>query len=412
MEHIVNLAAPQDVIGADRVLYLERRAAVLRGINRTSVYVKKKDDGASKLRSLGYAVAAALAHVLVAMLVLYPTEGWTWLDCAYFCIVTMTTVGYGDLTPKTHAGKITSMILSVSGLVTVTATLNSLINRIAKETKERELIESLKRLDEAVANEKSPRADGDDSGESFIASVAQSLNTAARGRWRVLRWVSGTRSSESGGMESVECGQSLARCVRSALQWLAPVRPVLDWTTVNLGPLLGALAAGACVGRFAEGWSTFDSVYYSLISILTVGFGDFSPSSTSGRVLCTLFLPVACGAAVSSIGALSAAVVQLRDKLFDASSGLDTQIRRMESLMENQGLNGLQPVITETDYFAATLLELELVDAETVAKIRAQFYRLDKCACHLERHTAPCILTTVAHAGTDLAISTETTTAS
>jgi predicted membrane protein len=33
------------------------------------------------------------------------TEQWTWLDAIYFCVVTLATVGYGDLSPTTAWGK-------------------------------------------------------------------------------------------------------------------------------------------------------------------------------------------------------------------------------------------------------------------------------------------------------------------
>lgn len=40
-------------------------------------------------------------------------EGWAWLDAAYFSVATMSTVGYGDLAPKTDAGKIFTMVYIV-----------------------------------------------------------------------------------------------------------------------------------------------------------------------------------------------------------------------------------------------------------------------------------------------------------
>ncbi|MBN8702340.1 MAG: two pore domain potassium channel family protein [Bacteroidetes bacterium] len=43
-------------------------------------------------------------------------EGWSILDSVYFCVITLTTIGYGDLTPKTDIGKIFNMIYIVIGL--------------------------------------------------------------------------------------------------------------------------------------------------------------------------------------------------------------------------------------------------------------------------------------------------------
>ena len=43
-------------------------------------------------------------------------EGWSWLDSLYFSVVTLTTVGYGDLSPQTAVGKIFTMIYIILGL--------------------------------------------------------------------------------------------------------------------------------------------------------------------------------------------------------------------------------------------------------------------------------------------------------
>ncbi|MBI1257739.1 MAG: two pore domain potassium channel family protein [Chloroflexi bacterium] len=55
--------------------------------------------------------------VLISGMVFYhAVEGWTWLDSLYFSVITLTTVGYGDLTPKTDAGKMFTMIYIFIGL--------------------------------------------------------------------------------------------------------------------------------------------------------------------------------------------------------------------------------------------------------------------------------------------------------
>ncbi len=43
-------------------------------------------------------------------------EGWRWLDALYFCVVTLVTIGYGDFTPKTDAGKLFTIVYILIGL--------------------------------------------------------------------------------------------------------------------------------------------------------------------------------------------------------------------------------------------------------------------------------------------------------
>jgi len=43
-------------------------------------------------------------------------EKWDWLDCLYFSVVTLTTVGYGDFAPTTSAGKVFTIFYIILGL--------------------------------------------------------------------------------------------------------------------------------------------------------------------------------------------------------------------------------------------------------------------------------------------------------
>lgn len=43
-------------------------------------------------------------------------EGWSWLDAYFFTVVTISTVGYGNLVPVTAIGKIATTLLIFFGL--------------------------------------------------------------------------------------------------------------------------------------------------------------------------------------------------------------------------------------------------------------------------------------------------------
>lgn len=43
-------------------------------------------------------------------------EGWSWLDAYFFTVVTLSTVGYGNLVPATALGKIGTTVFILVGL--------------------------------------------------------------------------------------------------------------------------------------------------------------------------------------------------------------------------------------------------------------------------------------------------------
>ena len=58
----------------------------------------------------------AVTVIGLGTLFYHNVEGWRWLDSLYFCVVTLVTIGYGDFTPKTDAGKLFTIVYILIGL--------------------------------------------------------------------------------------------------------------------------------------------------------------------------------------------------------------------------------------------------------------------------------------------------------
>ena len=74
-----------------------------------------------------------------------PTYGW--FDDFYFVIVTLTTVGYGDVTPKTYNEKVLSIILILIGIFvfsTITAIISSFLTDRILENDEEDIVSEIK----------------------------------------------------------------------------------------------------------------------------------------------------------------------------------------------------------------------------------------------------------------------------
>jgi voltage-gated potassium channel len=61
-----------------------------------------------------------------------PQDFGTFSDAVYFAVVTMTTVGFGDITPTSDAGKLMTVLMILTGIALIPWQLGDLIKQIAK----------------------------------------------------------------------------------------------------------------------------------------------------------------------------------------------------------------------------------------------------------------------------------------
>jgi voltage-gated potassium channel len=61
-----------------------------------------------------------------------PQEFATFFDAVYFAVATMTTVGFGDITPTSQAGKLMTVLMILTGIALIPWQLGDLIKQVAK----------------------------------------------------------------------------------------------------------------------------------------------------------------------------------------------------------------------------------------------------------------------------------------
>jgi Ion channel/EF hand len=129
---------------------------------------------------------------------------------------------------------------------------------------------------------------------------------------------------------------------------------------------------GCLLGRI-EGWSIIDSLYYSIISAVTLGFGDISPRTPRGRLAAVLLLPLAVASAGEVLGTISQWWLSRRRELRKDQ----LQLRPLDMAYLRELDLDDDGYVSRYEYVAFLLQAMDLVDKDLLTRLNVQFEKLD-----------------------------------
>ena len=86
---------------------------------------------------IGVTIGATIFIVILGIWFYHKYEGLSILDSWYFVIVTLTTVGYGDISPQTEIGRLVTPLFILSGIGILTSLVTGVNKYIIKRRAEK-----------------------------------------------------------------------------------------------------------------------------------------------------------------------------------------------------------------------------------------------------------------------------------
>lgn len=102
---------------------------------------------------------------------------------------------------------------------------------------------------------------------------------------------------------------------------------------ITVGLTFAAITLASVFYHLVEGWDPIDALYFSTVTIATVGYGDFTPQTNTGKLFTVGYVLV-------GIGLFVAAGASLADHVIRRARELDRAKTREQRARRRDGADG------------------------------------------------------------------------
>jgi potassium channel subfamily K len=264
------------------------------------------------------------------------------IDSLYFSIVTVTTVGYGDLKPAYQFEK---FFVTFYALFGVSIIGNIMIAWITE--KQRVMAAKMKE--------------------------AQKQQTA-----KMMSMRSDQGSVKTAHSKRAEEGASKLKDIMNCKGMKKAHADVLK----ILSRLLCTIIVVATIVELAEGWGPLDSFYYCVITATSVGYGDFYPTHEPDRLMACLYIPIFIIQLAAFLQAIAKMVASGATANLEESGGMkpftldEEKVEEMAAFGGHKAVAGESAKIPLLTFMKFVLVQSGKIDDAGLTMIAKNFVKL------------------------------------
>ena len=228
------------------------------------------------------AIIAFLVYLIIGISYYTVNQGvFTPLESIYFSVTTLMTIGYGDVHPGYKNLEFSTAYLLL-GVGVVGAFVGALI------------VSAMDEQEQAMAHR--------------IVAIRKKIDKVANNDYRDNPNVTRDQGIKNDIDELADIDSQM---------YADELKEIRIKTVYNLVMLFIVIFIGAAIMGRLEGWRFKESVYWSVVTCLTIGFGDYFPRNNSGKVFMIFFALIGCSLTAKAFAELVRAPFILRMKKYE-----------------------------------------------------------------------------------------------
>jgi potassium channel subfamily K len=226
-------------------------------------------------RTLMLQTISYFVYLLAGSAVYSHIEGWPYLDAVYWADFTLLTVGVGDFAPATHLGRSLLFPFAIGGIIILSLVIGSIRSLVLErgkvkmgarmvEKERQHILKMMERKNKDVILEPVAKTPRNISPLSMRPLQDQNPRPDMTERQRR--------------QEEFELMRKIQEKAHRKRRWTSLVISGTVWFVLWF--------VGAAIfeqTEYVQSWSYFYALYFSYTSLLTIGYGDLYPVSSSGR---------------------------------------------------------------------------------------------------------------------------------